>query len=250
MMRPILATILMVLSMTSCDYLSDLKRTGELVEKEIILPAPTEIDIWAPVKVVLTNSSDSLLRLSGPDFLIDGYELIHEKGKLTIRHQQQHQLQDQRLGTLTVPAGQLQRLTANAPSQWQTGADTLRFTHLSLVVNGKGIYTTSDLLLRGESLHLSVYGGINKSQHQLRGKIDRVHYHLQGGSDILAGELQTRNTEVIHKSFGDCHILVQEALKAQIFSTGNIYLLGQPNVEVSHHPSSIMSATGKIYTVD
>ncbi|MCA1744987.1 MAG: DUF2807 domain-containing protein [Bacteroidales bacterium] len=142
-------------------------------------------------------------------------------------------------------AGEIEiRITANAPCQITTNNDTLIFNQLTLVVNGKGIYTTSDMILKGKSLSISVYGGINKSKHTLAGLVENASYHIQGGTDIDALELSTRSATVIHKSYGDCYLNASNHLQVTIFSTGNVFYTGQPNLTFEQRQNTVMTATG------
>ncbi len=228
-----------------CSYITDLKRTGEETTLDIDWSGAGEIEIWAPVRVILINSEAPALRLSGMEFIVEGYDLITEGNKLTIRHQNIDWLQDSKIADLYVYSSEINRITANAPCQISTNNDTLFINHLSLVVNGKGIYTTSDMTLKGNALSISVFGGINKSKHILGGQVDNVTYHIQGGTDIVALELATNSTTVVHKSYGDCYVNASDQLQVTTFSTGNVFYTGAPELTFEQRKNTLMTATGK-----
>jgi hypothetical protein len=231
--------------LTECSYVTDLKRIGEETTVDISWSGANEIEVWAPVRLVLVNSESPALQLTGMDFIVEGYDLIQEENKLSIKHQNINWLQDGKIADLYIYSSNFDRITANAPCQITTNRDTLLINHLSLVVNGKGIYTTSDMILKGQDLAISVYGGINKSKHTLAGKVGNATYHIQGGTDIDALELATQSTTVVHKSYGDCYINAGKSLQVTIFSTGNVFYTGSPQLTFEQRQNTIMTATGK-----
>ncbi|GAO31701.1 GIN domain-containing protein [Geofilum rubicundum] len=244
-MKHIVIGILVLGMLAGCSYITDLKRTGDEITQDMEWSGADDIEIWAPVRLILVNSESTSLKLSGMDFIVEGYDLIQEESKLTIRHQNIDWLQDSKIADLYVYSPDFNRITANSPCQISTLGDTLHINHLSLVVNGKGIFTTSDMTLKGHSLSISVYGGINKSKHTLSGQIDNALYHIQGGTDIEAVDLSTQNTTLIHKSYGDCYLNVADQLQVTIFSTGNAFYTGSPDLTFEQRKNTVMTATGK-----
>lgn len=244
-MKQIFFGILVSGMLAGCSYITDLKRVGDDITMDIDWLGAGEIEIEAPVRLILVNSETPALQLSGMDFIVEGYDLIQEENKLTIRHQNIDWLQDSKIADLYVYGDVFNRITANAPCQITTNNDTLIINQLTLVVNGKGIYTTSDLTLKGHSLSISVYGGINKSKHTLSGQVEKALYHIQGGTDIEAAELSTSTTTVMHKSYGDCYLNVTAQLQVTIFSTGNVFYTGSPELTFEQRQNTVMTATGK-----
>jgi DNA polymerase III psi subunit len=244
-MKQVIISILAIGMLAGCNYITDLKRVGDETTLNIGWSGAGEIEIEAPVRLILVNSETPSLQLTGMDFIVEGYDLIQEDHKLIIRHQNVNWLQDSKIADLYVYSTDFNRITANAPCQITSNNDTLIINQLSLVVNGKGIYTTSDLIVKGNSLSISVYGGINKSQHILAGQVNKATYHIQGGTDMDALALATQNTTVIHKSYGDCYLNATDQLQVTIFSTGNVYYTGTPELTFEQRQNTVMTSTGK-----
>jgi len=224
----------------------DLKKTGN--QKNITLEwnGIGTIEVWAPCRLVLINSEEPRIEISGMDFIVDGYELLQYEDKLVIEHNNTNGLQENKIADIRLYASIFKKITANSPCKI-ANMDTLRFTNLEFVVNGKGIYTTSDLNLKGNNFHLSVYGGINKSHQYLKGKVDNAFYNIQGGTDIDALELQTQNTTIVQKSYGQCYVNSTEELNVSTFSTGNVYYIGNPKVTFTLRENTIMKASGSVF---
>lgn len=231
---------------SSCTYISDLKRTGDVKTITQGWDGNGNIEIWAPCRLLLINSANSRIEISGMDFIVDGYDLVQSEGSLVIEHNNPNGLQENKIADITIYAPTFKKITANSPCKI-VNMDTLRFTNLEFVVNGKGIYTTSDLTLKGNNFHLSVYGGINKSRHNLTGEVTNAHYHIQGGTDIDALNLQTLNTTIVQKSYGHCYINCTHELNVTTYSTGNVYYSGNPTVTFTLQQNAIMKASGGVY---
>lgn len=238
--------ILVLFSLNSCNYIFDLKRTGDQVSEEIPWNGATQIEIWAPVHLILVNSDEVKMEISGMDFIVDGYNLIQSDEKLIIKHQNSNQLQEAKIADLTLYAPQFKQITANSPSKI-TNKDTLRFDNLNIVVNGKGVFTTSELTLKGNNFSLAVYGGSNKSKHILSGKLHSVLYNIQGGTDIEAFDLLTSQTTIIQKSYGDCYVSATDYIEVNTYSTGDVYYEGSPEIKFQRIVNTLMKASGQIY---
>ncbi|HLW06350.1 MAG TPA: DUF2807 domain-containing protein [Marinilabiliaceae bacterium] len=239
-----LALLISVITLGSCSYILDIKRSGEIKKTETPWNGASSIEVWTPCKLVLVNSENPFMEVEGMDFIVDGYDLIQSDDKLVIEHKNTNWLQEEKIANITLGASDFKRVTFNSPGKITT-RDTLSITQLQIVVNGKGIYTTSHLILKGDNFSLSVYGGVNKSSHHLSGELRNAQYNMEGGTDIDALELKTKKVSVILKSYGNIFLNATEKLTGKIYSTGNIYYSGDPNVEVEIVKNSVMQASGK-----
>jgi hypothetical protein len=243
-----ITTLLVIALLSSCTYISDLKRTGDVKNITLDWSGNENIEIWAPCKLVLVNSAETRIELSGMDFIVDGYDLLQNEENLVIEHNNPNGLQEDKIVEIRLYAPNFKKITANSPCKI-ANVDTLIFSKLAIVVNGKGIYTTSDLTMKGNNFHLWVYGGINKSRHLLKGKIDNAYYETQGGTDIDALNLQTLTTTIVQKSYGHYYINCTEELNVTTYSTGNVYYSGNPTVTFTTQENAIMKASGGVFRI-
>lgn len=245
-MRIYIFIVLSIIILESCSYVMDLKRNGEEKSIELSWNGATSIEVSAPCRIILVNSDSLFIKVEGMDFIVDGYDLIQSDEKLVIEHKNPNWLQEEKIANITLGAPEFKRVTFNSPGKL-ISKDTLNINKFQIVVNGKGIYTTSHLILKGDNFSLSVYGGINKSSHHLSGELRNAHYNMEGGTDIDALELKTKKVSVIQKSYGNIFLNATEKLTGKIYSTGNIYYSGDSNVEVEVEIviNSVMQASGK-----
>lgn len=248
-MQRILLFLPFLILIASCDYIVDLKKTGTTITQEIPWNGANHIEIWAPVKLILTNSASTKMEMTGMDFIVEGYTLTQTDDKLIIEHDHNSQLQENRMASLTLFAPGFKNITANSPCKI-TSQDTLHIDRLNIVVNGKGAFTSSNLIIKGQSINLAVYGGTNKSMQRLSGKTNTASYHIQGGTDIDALDLSTLETIIVNKSYGDCFVNAANRLQVQTYSTGNVFYTGSPEVEFELIENTLMKATGGISRIE
>ena len=246
MKRAMLMLPLTIALLTSCDYIANLDKTGNQDTIYTPLQSITSIDVQSPCKLILTNVMNEVAMITGPDFIIDGYELTQEGENLIIRHKQSAYLQKEKMGHISIPASLLKSIALNAPCQVSSNDQTFTSDNLTIVINGKGIYSETDLVLDCQSFQLSVFGGINQSHHQLKGKAKQTGYFIEGCTDIDATELMSQQTSITHRSNANCRIRCTETLNAIMYSTGSLYYIGSPQVNIERRETSLMKASGTV----
>ena len=244
MKNTVILTLLLLL-LSSCSYVSDLKRTGEDISKELSWNGAADIEIWASVRLIPISSNESKIELRGMDYIVNDYEFIQSDNKLIVKHNNPERLQENKIADLLLYAPDFRNFTFNAPCKLYCN-NALRFNTMNIIVNGKGTFTTSDLVLEGNRLNLTVFGEINKSNHTLSGNVDFVNYYIEGSTNIKAANLSTKETVITHKSIGDCYVSVSELLEVYIYSTGNVYYSGSPEIHFEQVQNSLMNAEGKL----
>ena len=244
-MKKLAALLFLATILGSCSYILDLNRTGDDKIIKLDWNGATNIEIWAPCQMTLINSNTTGIEIEGMDFIVDGYEITQTEDELIIEHENTSSLQEKKMADIRLSAPDFETITYNAAGHL-LNEDTLTVDQFKIVVNGKGIYTTSNLTLKGNSLTLYVYGGINKSEHKLSGIVNKASYTMEGGTDIDAINLKTQTTNINHKSYGNIYVDAEEYLNAQIYSTGNIYYTGQPTISFEIIENTIMDASGQL----
>jgi hypothetical protein len=223
----------------------DLNKTGDDKIINLDWNGATDIEVWAPCQITLINSETTGIEIEGMDFIVDGYEITQTEDELIIEHENTSLLQEGKMADIRLSAPDFETITYNSAGHL-LNEDTLIVDQFKIVVNGKGIFTTSDLTLKGNSLILYVYGGINVSEHKLSGIINKASYIMEGGADIDALNLKTQTTNINHKSYGNIYVDAEEYLNAEIYSTGNIYYTGQPTITYEIIENTIMDASGQL----
>ena len=245
-MKNIIIFILLFLMFNSCSHIADLKRTGEEISKEFLWNGVANVELWASVRVIPVVSNETKIELRGMDFIVNSYELEQTDDKLIVRHNNSGHLQENKIADLLLYAPHFNRFTFNAPCKFYS-ADTLHFNELNIIINGKGAYTSGYLLLKGNRLNMTIYGENNKINQTLSGNVDFANYFIEGATNIRAANLSTNRTAITHRSNGDCYVSASELLEVYVYSNGNVYYSGSPQLNVERRENSLMNASGQVY---
>jgi hypothetical protein len=239
--------IIFLLLLTSCDYIVNLKRTGDIITQEIEWNGASKIEICAPVRVIPMISNDSKIEIIGMDFIVNDFDLIQSEEKLVVEHKNINRIQENKTADLILYAPNFETITINAPCKIHC-TDTLYVNKLNFVINGRGVNTSGNLILKGNNLSVCAYG-ISKALINLSGQVQSVYYKIEGGAKINAHELFTEKTEIVHKSYADCYISVSEMLNVKIYACGNVYYKGSPHITTEIIENDLFNATGKVISV-
>jgi hypothetical protein len=231
----------------SCDYVINLKRNGDIITKECEWNGATKIELCAPVRIIPLISAESKIEITGMDFIVNDYDLIQSDEKLVVEHKRVNRIQENKIADLILYAPNFEIFIINAPCKFYC-TDTLYVDKLQFVINGRGVNTSGNLILKGNSLNFGAYG-MSKSIINLSGEINSASYRVEGGAMINAQELSTEKTEIIHKSYANSYVSVSDLLNAKIYASGNIYYNGNPLINSEIIENNLYNATGKILPI-
>ena len=234
--------------LVSCDYVVNLKRTDEIITKEIEWNGATKIECCAPVRLIPVISNESKIEITGMSFIVNDYELVQYEDKLVIEHKNPSRLQEKKIADLILYAPKFEAFTINSVCKIFC-KDTLSFDRLNFVINGRAANTTGNLILKGNNLNFRAYG-LNKCIMNLSGEVKSVSYVVEGGTIVNAYALNTVKSEIIHKSYANCYVTVSELLDVKIYASGNIYYKGKPQVIFERIENNLFKATGEMIQLE
>ncbi|PRZ00940.1 GIN domain-containing protein [Marinilabilia salmonicolor] len=226
-MKGIWTLLILAILFSGCDYTDALLKDGKMIRKEVLLGSIERIEIDTSVELVLTNGRDSVVVVEGLDFLVPRLVLNQEGDVLKIESEGLIGFREKQLPTVTVGVSGLKRITSNFPSRI-TNTDTLKLSSLSVVINGRGTFTQCDLLVDAGTLSLAAYGS-NVGNHIFRGKADKLIVNAEGLSTVDALQLKAKTVRMVQKSVNSSYVNAVEALSVDIFSSGNVYYIGNPD---------------------
>jgi hypothetical protein len=228
----------------SCDYIVNLKRTGDIITRNEVWNGASKIEIWAPVRLIPVISDTSKIEIKGMDFIVDDYLLIQSDDKLVVEHKNVSRIQESKIADLFLYAPNFESIIINSPCKFYC-TDTLNINNLYIAINGAGVNSSVDIMLKGNNLTFCAYG-MSKVIVNFAGQIHSANYRIEGGAIVNAQELFTEKTKIVHKSYGNSYIAASETLDVKIYATGNVYYTGNPQIIPEIIENNLFKATGKI----
>jgi hypothetical protein len=244
----IFTSIALFFTTNSCEYITSINKTGDIDSLVFVSNSPAGIEINAPCNILLTNDNTNNIILKGYDFIIDGYQLKSSDQKLVVDHKSSGLIQKEKMGTLVIGIKSLSSITLNSPAVIFSN-DTVHTQSLTMVVNGSGIYSETNLIINCQSINLNVYGGVNQTTHHISGLAANASYYIEGCTSVDASELISQNTNIVQRSISDCKVNVNQNLAVTIYSKGDVYYRGEPQLSFEKHKTTLMNATGEIFNL-
>ncbi|WP_282036511.1 GIN domain-containing protein [Saccharicrinis aurantiacus] len=204
--------------------------------------------IECPYLIELTNTADSSIKIEGQTHLIEDFKYKIQDKVLTLDHDKANYIQHKNRPTIYIPASKLNFIEVNSIVSIFS-RDTIIVNDLDITFNGRGSQSNSDILINANKLKLKLYGSEHIGNHQLKGRLSELSIVCEGATNILANELEAAVVGIIHRSYGDCNVNAMERLNVTIYSTGNTYYYGNPEINKTSVKTSALKASGKVYSL-
>lgn len=214
------------LALQGCNYVEVLYREDETIEIEARIGDYNTITVNEEIALVLEQTNDQIAVISGLDYKVNNLKLTIEDQELLIEPKESTYNRKDQVITVYLPVKNLQRITLNRPTLLSS-ANELLLDKFTLVVNGPGVYSESDLTLRGKSITIAAYGK-NSGHHILEGSTDDLRLTMEGAAWTDASQLVATNVTVTQRSLKSSFVYAADVLTVNMYSSGNVYYSGNP----------------------
>lgn len=237
-----LITILLIL-LSGCNYIDALTREDDMVLKTLQLAPFDEVIIETSVKLILKNDTVYKARLEGLAFVLSGLN-VTQKGRTIFLEADGKGYRKKQAAEVTLYAPSFKKLTSNWPAEIAT-RDTLTLDHFSMVVNGRGAFTNSNMTIKAKNLSIAAYGS-NLGTHIFTGESETFSVISEGIITIDARGLVADKVKYIQRSMNPSYIFATEYLEVEMAAGGNIYLWGNPQISVDNQPPNYKVELGRV----
>ncbi len=221
--------------MQGCLYIESLSGDDEVVQTSQTLDPFDAVVIDTSVKLFLKNDSIFSADIEGQAFVVSRLK-IEQKDRTVYIEAGGAGFPKKQAARVVLHASSFKRITSNFPAEIGT-LDTLKTNALSMVVNGRGSFTESHMTLKAHSFSLFCYGS-NVGTHVLNGRVDLLRVQAEGLTVVEAGNLEAGKVDYVQRSINPGYVFAKEQLEVKMQSSGNVFYLGHPQVNVDYqHPS-------------
>ncbi len=229
MVARIFLSVSLLLLFQQCDYVKILHEENEIITVDEWLRDFNEIVVEAPIELELVQSNEEIAVISGPDYKLSNLSMTIEDNILTIDTKSfVYERKDQVL-KIKLPIENLKKITLNMPTILSS-KEVLHLDQFSLVVNGPGTYSESNLHLNSKSIYVGAYGK-NSGHHILKGSTNELTLRLEGLAWTDADHLISSKVTVIQRSLKSSYVHATEQLVVRMYSEGNVYYKGNPELD-------------------
>jgi len=239
------ATALILFTCMSCEYISNLAETGNLVSKTQAVGEIKTIIANSPCRILLHNTESEQIQIEGYDNLIENLTIDYRNDSLIINHSKKNYLQKSKLINLEIPSINLNYIMACSAIELRT-YDKILCDNFKIIICGSGKFTEVDLDVDCKKLMINIYGNNNIGNYFISGVNETSYFNLEGSVNIDALNLKSQHAHITHKSIGDCKVNTSTSLKVNSYSSGNTYFKGDSEVIHERITVPYLQSTGKV----
>jgi hypothetical protein len=213
----------------ACDYVKIIHEKPKYISADQWVEEFDEVIVEIPVELELLQSAEQIARITGPDYKVDNLLLSVKDRILTIEASSfMYERKDQVL-RIVLPVKDLSRVELNMPTMLSSNEE-LNLYNFTLVVNGPGTYSESNLHLNCKSIYIGAYGK-NSGDHILEGKADELSLRLEGLAWVDAKLLEASHVKLTQRSLKSSYVHATDHLEILMYSEGNVYYKGDPTLD-------------------
>jgi hypothetical protein len=219
---------ILILLAFSCNYVEGLYVKGEQVKTEIYIDEFSRVSVETHVNLVLEQSNEEFAVVSGLDFKVEDIQISVKNEELVISSKVAAHSRKDQMPTVLLPIKELSFVNVNAPMEL-SAPKVLEIDNFTLIVNGRGTYSNSNLHLNCKKITVAAYGE-NLGVHYLMGNADILNITMEGLAYLKALEMNVKEVNINQRSLKNCFLHCTDQLNVRMYSSGNVYYTGHPNL--------------------
>lgn len=229
--------------LSGCDYMDALTSDDDKVFKTWHLEPFDNVVIETSVKLILKNDTVYNARLEGLAFVVSDLK-IRQNGRTIHVEADGKGFRKKQAAEVTLHAPSYKNITSNWPAEIAT-LDTLKLDNFSMVINGRGAFTNSNMTIKAKNLSIAAYGS-NVGTHIFKGEAEVFSATSEGITTIDARELVAGKVNYIQRSVNPGYVFATEYLDVEMAAAGNIYFWGNPEISIDNQPPNYKVDLGKV----
>jgi len=239
-----ITAIIFILFLTGCDYINSLKKGEVIIEKKIDAGNFNEICFDVSANIVFHDDTSDVIEVRGVDLNVEKLRIDRDGEKLHVYNEGFKYVRKEKMVTLLIPVPRSLSITVNSPSQISS-LDTIHPGNFRMVINGRGTFTETDLLINAGSISVSVYGD-NIGNHTLTGRCENLFFNTEGISTVDASGLKAIKVAIDQRSKQPSYVWAVNNLNVKMYSAGDIFYKGKPEINFRKIESRLETQYGGV----
>lgn len=235
---------LLLFCLTACSSFNPFEDEGDYVEKKVEITGITAIENLNTFHIQLIQDDHEYIIFKGGENLVSKVKQIATNEHLKIDHSYNNKARNFDLIIAEIHVKNLTKLKCSAPAKI-SNENQLHGEHLDIIIISESELVEMDLDLNYKSLKFHSYGNATGG-YEFSGTCNNTHYILNGVINIKASNLENNTTHLVQNGIGEAHVWVKDFLKTTIYSSGNIYYKGTPEIEINRIQINNQSPVAKV----
>ena len=241
-----LAGLLLILSILACSVTinnpvgeADVRGSGTVVTENRALGDISGVVLATTGTLQITMGTSEALTIEAEDNLLPYIQTDVKGDTLVIETRPGTDLQATRPINYYLTMDRLDTITISSSGDVEVG--DLQTNALSVTISSSGDCTISSL--NGTSLQVRISSSGNLEI--LAGQVEKQTINISSSGELDTKNMASRDAEITISSSGDASVQVSDYLSGRLSSSGNIYYIGNPQVNVSTTSSGRVVQTSK-----
>lgn len=236
--------MILVLSLLACNltvnsFLGDTVRgSGEVIEESRDISGISRVGLTMPGTLYISIGSDEGLRIEAEENLLEYIQTNVRGSQLQIETQRGINLQATRPINYYLTVARLEEV--DITSSGDVEVKDLEADSFSASISSSGSLLISNLV--GDSLQVRISSSGNLDI--LGGEVREQTIRLSSSGEYRARDLASTRADVTLTSSGDATVRASERLTGRLSSSGDLYYIGNPAMDVS------TSSSGRVRPID
>ncbi|MRT93743.1 DUF2807 domain-containing protein [Ancylomarina sp. 16SWW S1-10-2] len=240
--------IIAVISFLSSSCSDLILGDDERIDRTIEISDINKIQIESVFYIELVQDTEEYIIATGSEDQLDKLKIRSEGNTSFLEHNYTNLLKNYTPINLEIHLKDIKTITVQSPSNI-SNTEIMNINNLDIYV----IYGTElvemNLNLNCEKLTLDVRGGVN-GKFEFKGECPEASYVINGATNIEATDFKTQNTSIGQNSIGEAYLFAEQKIKATIYSFGNIYYKGNPEIVINRVQINNQSPTAELIPIE
>lgn len=212
--------------------------SGTLAEETRPISGVTVVELSMPGTLHIEIGAAESLRVSAEDNLLAYIETNARGGELAIRTTPNVDLRPRKPIDYYLTLKALDSLSVTSAGDVE--APDLQATHFSVTLSSSGSVSVNSL--KAETLGVEITSSGNLVI--LGGEVQRQEIRISSSGEYMARDVPSSEAEVTLSSSGSATVRVLDSIRANLSSSGNLYYLGSPQLDIQ------TSSSGQAVQID
>ncbi|MGZ2368630.1 GIN domain-containing protein [Ancylomarina sp. YFZ004] len=231
----------------SCSEFIFWEGEDDRINKTIEITNVNKIHIESVFHIELVQDTEEYIIATGSEKQLNKLE-IHSKGDTSFfKHQYTNLVKNYTPIKLEVHLKKINSINVSSPSN--IISKTSLTNNLNILVLEDAELVEMNLNLNCQKLSFHVKGPVS-GRYQFKGECPDASYVLNGTTNIEAIDFKNQYINIAQNGIGEAHIYAEQKITANIYSFGNIYYKGNPEIIIKRIQINNQSPTAKLIPVN
>lgn len=236
--------LLLLFVITSCETLNPFEKDGDYIEKRIELTDVSSIHSKNIFKVTLIEDEDEYLILKGGENIVSKVSVQVNNQDASIDHNHKNNFRNFDLIEAEFHVKGLEKITIDAPANYAS-IGKISGNRLDIDITSVSELVEMNLELDYKILDFHSFGTV-AGGYEFTGECPTASYILNGIINIQASQLHSNDVKLVQNGIGEAHVWAENSLDVTIYSSGDMYYKGNPEISINRIQVNNQSPTAKV----